>query len=42
MERDGLWRLFWLTGLPVAWLLCRWTEQDDAEAALGGREPDQI
>lgn len=42
MERDGLWRLFWATGLPAAWLLSRLTGKPEAEAALNRKEPKQI
>ena len=42
MERDGLWRLFWISGLPAAWLLSRLAGKPESEAALNGEPPKQI
>lgn len=38
MEKDGLWRLFFQTGLPEMWLALRWL-QDQSETDDRGAIP---
>ena len=38
MENRNYWALFWLTGLPEAWLLSRWEEKPEAVAALAAED----
>ena len=37
MEERDRWELFWNTGLPAAWLLCRWGDcKQEAPREPGG------
>lgn len=44
MEEQGLWALFWATGLPEAWLSARLQAEEcgDVPCTAAPEEPDPV
>lgn len=44
MDKQGLWRLFWVTGSPLIWLAIRRLEQEEERSvpAFWNREEERF